>query len=297
VAEFLQEALAVNQAYGVKYQVHFVLETAPAGVQIAADPDRLMQVMANLLSNAAKFSKPGSAVRVRASERGALVRIEVEDYGTGIPEAFRDRVFEKFAQADSSSSRRFDGTGLGLSITRKLVEAMQGTISFSTIVDQGTIFYFDLQRAGGTMQLRTVAPSSDTARCRVMVTGKDPKALAAQNGVARILHVEHDRDLCQVIEAELAGSAVVVAARTLKEAEALLRNGTFSLILLELTLSDGTGADLLDRLPSLTARPLPVVILSGSEVPLELQKRVAATLVKSRVSEAHIVKTILACLP
>jgi signal transduction histidine kinase len=297
VADFLQEAVAVNQAYGVKYQVHFVLETAPAGVQIAADPDRLMQVMANLLSNAAKFSKPGSAVRVRASERGALVRIEVEDCGTGIPEAFRDRVFEKFAQADSSSSRRFDGTGLGLSITRKLVEAMQGTIGFSTVLDQGTIFYFDLQRAAGTMKLRSVEPPSDTARCRVMVASKDPKAQAAQNGIARILHVEHDRDLCHVIEAELAGSAVVVAARTLKEAEALLRNGTFSLILLELTLSDGTGVELLDRLPSLTARPLPVVILSGSEVPLELQKRVTATLIKSRVSEAHIVKTILACLP
>jgi signal transduction histidine kinase len=297
VAEFLQEALAVNDAYGVKYQVHFVLETAPPSAHVAADPDRLMQVMANLLSNAAKFSAPGSAVRVRATERDAFVRIEVEDYGTGIPEAFRDRVFEKFAQADSSSSRRFDGTGLGLSITRKLVEAMHGAISFTTILDQGTTFYFDLPRAGGTMQLRKVAASSDTARCRVLVASRDPKAPAAQNGIARILHVEHDRDLCQVIEAELAGSATVVAARTLKEAEALLRNGTFSLLLLELTLSDGTGADLLDRLPSLITRPLPVVILSGSEVPLELQQRVAATLVKSRVSEAHIVQTILSCLP
>ena len=180
VAEFLQEALAVNDAYGVKYQVHFVLETAPPSAHVAADPDRLMQVMANLLSNAAKFSAPGSAVRVRATERDAFVRIEVEDYGTGIPEAFRDRVFEKFAQADSSSSRRFDGTGLGLSITRKLVEAMHGAISFTTILDQGTTFYFDLPRAGGTMQLRKVAASSDTARCRVLVASRDPKAPAAQ---------------------------------------------------------------------------------------------------------------------
>jgi DNA-binding response OmpR family regulator len=108
--------------------------------------------------------------------------------------------------------------------------------------------------------------------------------------------VEHDHDLGQVIEAALAGSATVVAARTLKEAEALLRKGSFSLLLLELTLSDGNAADLLDRLPALTAHPLPVVILSGSEVPLELQQRVDATLVKSRVSETHIVETILANL-
>ncbi len=297
VADFLQEALAINHAYGVKHQVRFVLETAPAGLQMAADPDRMMQVMANLLSNAAKFSPPGSAVRVRAREHNKLVRIEVEDYGTGIPEAFRERVFEKFAQADSSSSRRFDGTGLGLSITRKLVEAMEGTIGFSTIADQGTIFYFEVPLAKGTMQMRKLAASSDTARCRVLVADKDAEVLIAQNGVARILHVEDDADLSQVIEAALAGSAAVVTARTLKEAEKLLRNGSFSLLLLDQTLSDGTGLDLLDRLPLLNARSLPVVILSGSEVPREVQQRVAATLVKSRVSEAHIVKTILSWLP
>jgi len=83
-----------------------------------------MQVMANLLSNAAKFSSRGAEVSVRASVRGTHVRIEVEDRGLGIPEEFRARVFDKFAQADSSTSRHFEGTGLGLSITRQLVEAM-----------------------------------------------------------------------------------------------------------------------------------------------------------------------------
>jgi signal transduction histidine kinase len=296
VADFLQEALEANHAYGVKYQVRFILEAAATGMQMAADPERLMQVMANLLSNASKFSSPGSPVRVRAFERDTFVRIEVEDYGTGIPESFRESVFEKFAQADSSSSRRFDGTGLGLSITRKLVQAMGGTIGFTTILDQGTTFYFELPRTAGKMEMRTVAASSDTERVRLIVTDRNAEALAAHNGLPRILHVEHDHDLCQVIEAALAGSATVVAAGTLKEAEALLRNDIFSLLLLEMSLSDGTGVELLDRLPSLTASPLPVVILSGSEVPLDIRQRVNATLVKSRVSEAHIVETILACL-
>jgi signal transduction histidine kinase len=174
VTDFLQQALAVNQVYGVKYQVGFLLETAPADMQMAADPDRLMQVMANLLSNAAKFSAPGSAVRIRAYERETLVRIEVEDYGTGIPESFRERVFEKFAQAHSSTSQRSDGTGLGLSITRKLVEAMEGTIGFTTIPDQGTTFYFELPCAGGTIPLRPLAASSDTARCRTLIRRMQP---------------------------------------------------------------------------------------------------------------------------
>jgi CheY-like chemotaxis protein len=174
---------------------------------------------------------------------------------------------------------------------------MEGSIGFTTIPGQGTTFYFQLPGATGTMQLRKVAASSDTARCRALVLARDSEALAAQSGIPRILHVEDDSDLTQVIEAALAGSATVVAARTLKEAETLLRGGSFSLLLLDLTLSDGTGLDLLDRLPSLTTRSLPVVILSGSEVPRDVRQRVATTLVKSRVSEAHIVKTINSLLP
>jgi signal transduction histidine kinase len=297
VTEFLTQALAVNQVYGVKYQVRFVLESAPTKAKISADPDRLMQVMANLLSNAAKFSAPGSVVRVRASERDMLIRIEVEDYGTGIPEEFRARVFEKFAQADSSASRRFEGTGLGLSITRRLLEAMDGVIGFTTITGEGTTFYFELPRATQTAQLRILQEQSDTANCKLMVVGKNSAEVAAHAGIPRILHVEDDVDLSQVIEAALAGNAVVMAARNLQQAETLLREGSYSLLLLDLSLSDGDGLTLLERLPELCTHPMPVVILSASEVPHDVQQRVAATLVKSRVSEAHIVKTILSWLP
>jgi len=130
-----------------------------------------------------------------------------------------------------------------------------------------------------------------------LVDVKDNAALAAQNGIARILHVEDDSDLSQVIEAALAGKATVVAVRTLREAEIMLRDGFFSLLLLDLALPDGNGLDLLDRLPSLNADSLPVVILSVSDVPYDVQKRVAAALVKSRVSEANIVNTVLSFLP
>ena len=144
VAPLLRHALEVNEGYGHKYQVRFVLQTAPEQVSVRADSDRLQQVMSNLLSNAAKFSPAGAEVRVRATSTQDRVRFEVEDHGTGIPEEFRGRIFEKFAQADASASRRFDGTGLGLSITRQLIEAMAGTIGFNTVVGQGTTFYFEL---------------------------------------------------------------------------------------------------------------------------------------------------------
>ncbi|HSY07636.1 MAG TPA: ATP-binding protein [Steroidobacteraceae bacterium] len=293
VMAFLQQALAVNQAYGVKYQVQFVLEDTPASMEVAADPDRLMQVMANLLSNAAKFSPAGSTVQVRTIARGTHVRIEIEDRGTGIPEEFRQHVFEKFAQADSSTSRHFEGTGLGLSITRQLLEAMGGTIGFTSITGQGTTFYFELPQAGQTLQLAPAVTQSDTQTFRAPIFTDKAEALQERTATPRILHVEDDEDLSHVLEMALAGNAEVVLACTLRAAEALLREENFSLLVLDMGLPDGTGLSLLERLPSLVSQPLPVVILSASEVARDVQQRVAATLVKSRVSEAHIVHTIL----
>jgi signal transduction histidine kinase len=143
----LQQAVEVNQSYADKYQVRLALEPPGDAVAVLADPDRLMQVLANLLSNAAKFSPSGSSVQIRASHHNARVRIEVEDHGIGISEEFLPHVFEKFAQADGSTSRRFEGTGLGLSITRQLVQAMGGSIGFRSITGSGTTFHIELPAA------------------------------------------------------------------------------------------------------------------------------------------------------
>ncbi len=144
VADFLQQSIEANSAYAEKYGVRFVLDDGSANDWVTADPDRLMQVVANLLSNAAKFSPPGADVLIRVRSSSKTLRIEVEDTGSGIPDEFKDRIFEKFAQADASATRRFEGTGLGLSIARKLAEAMGGSIGFSSVVGQGTIFYIEL---------------------------------------------------------------------------------------------------------------------------------------------------------
>jgi len=248
--------------------------------------------MANLLSNAAKFSPPGATVWVRARADCARVRIEVEDRGTGIPAAFRARVFEKFAQADSSTSRQFEGTGLGLSISRELVQAMGGTIGFSSITDGGTTFFFELPAAGATQQLALSTERVDSARCRVLLYGKKPRADSA-----RTLHVEDDTDICRVIDTALAGRADFVIARTVQAAAGLLRDTPFSLLVLDLDLQEGNGLSLLTDLAALSVEPIPVVILSATEVCLDVRQRVAAALVKSRVSETHIVSTILAMLP
>lgn len=287
VAAFLRHALELSAAYGTRHEVRFVLATVPDGTQVRADPDRLMQVMTKLLSNAAKFSSPGSFVWVRYRREVDRVLIEVEDRGTGIPAGFRSRVFERFTQADSSAARRFDGTGLGLSITRELVQAMGGTIGFTTDIGRGTTFRFDLPAVATPLPLQD--PSlSDTARLRILTPAAlDPLA------VPRVLHVEDDLDLSTVIQAALGTRVEVVSAASLRAAEDLLRREQFSLVILDPGLPDGNGLDLLERLTHGSAGPLPVLILSVTEVTQSVREKVAATLVKSRVSESEIAATIL----
>ena len=81
---------------------------------------------------------------VRAHMTGERVRVEVHDHGSGIPPEFRERIFQKFAQADSSDTRERGGTGLGLAITRELVQRMNGQIGFDSEPGQGTCFYVEL---------------------------------------------------------------------------------------------------------------------------------------------------------
>jgi PAS domain S-box-containing protein len=149
VAELLRQAVESHAQFGEKYKVRFELDLTGKDLSVLADTGRLMQIVANLLSNAAKFSGAGAVVTLRAREHGACIRFEVEDSGCGIPESFRSRIFESFAQADSSTTRRYEGSGLGLSITKQLVEAMGGTIWFESEVGRGTTFFFELPQPGG----------------------------------------------------------------------------------------------------------------------------------------------------
>lgn len=114
---------------------------------VNGDEDRLAQVLANLLSNAAKFSARGSDVTISLSATDEGFRVAIADKGPGIPEKFRDRIFGKFSQADSSDTRQKGGTGLGLNISKAIVERHGGTIGFDTGIDEGATFFFDLPKS------------------------------------------------------------------------------------------------------------------------------------------------------
>src|SRR3546814_2585146 len=143
----LESAEHQTAGFASEYGVSVLVEPVAASAAVLADEDRLMQVVTNLLSNATKFSRRGEAVTVRVAPLDRRYRISVIDRGEGIPEAFRSRIFDKFAQADASDSRKKGGTGLGLSIVREIVVRLGGSVDFESVEGAGSIFHIDLPAA------------------------------------------------------------------------------------------------------------------------------------------------------
>jgi PAS domain S-box-containing protein len=137
VAEALHTVRPAAEAKGVKIEVH----TEPDLPLIPADPERLQQIIWNLLANAVRFTPRGGAVGVDVSRTESSVEIAVTDTGVGISREFMPYVFDRFRQADNGIAREHGGLGLGLAITRELVELHGGTIRvFSDGANHGTTF-------------------------------------------------------------------------------------------------------------------------------------------------------------
>lgn len=130
-----------NQGYASAQSVIFNIKGADNSLIASVQEHRFEQVLRNLLSNAAKFSDPGSSVDISVSVEDGLVYVTVKDDGPGIPDEFRKVIFEPFSQADSSSTRNKSGTGLGLSISKAFTEAMGGTLGFDSEVGVGSTFW------------------------------------------------------------------------------------------------------------------------------------------------------------
>lgn len=137
----IEEAIKENQVLADQFKVRLKLMNELPGIMIDADGNRIMQILNNLLSNAAKFSKPDEEVQIGLQQIDTEVCVWVSNKGPGISEEFKGEVFEKFFQSDSSDSRQQGGTGLGLAITKELVELMGGTITFESQPNVLTTFF------------------------------------------------------------------------------------------------------------------------------------------------------------
>ncbi len=144
VRSLVAQAIEANRHFAQGYGVRIRLDAASAAGDMRGDPDWLLQVVTNLLSNAVKFSPPGEEVVAAVENRGGRIRISVRDHGHGVPDDFKPRIFEKFAQADASDARLKGGTGLGLSIVKQIVTRLGGEVGFDDAPGGGAIFHVEL---------------------------------------------------------------------------------------------------------------------------------------------------------
>lgn len=240
--------------------LHIVLD--PSTSPIAGDPQRLQQIIWNLLTNAIKFTPKCGSVEVRLARIESHVELTISDTGQGIEAEFLPYVFDRFQQSDSSSTRRHGGLGLGLSIVRQLVELHGGTVTaLSPGIGAGTIFKVILP----LMSVHHVL-SDEEMRPTGIVTNPATDPQSSLAGL-RVLVVDDEPDARELITAVLMGSgAEVVAVESAVEALAELERQRFGLLLSDIGMPEMDGYALIGQIRQLPAErggTIPAVALTA----------------------------------
>ncbi len=243
----VEQALETTRGYAEQYQVSYVLTERANDVRVRVDGSRLQQVLANFLSNAAKFSPRGGQVEIAVRQDKVTVRVEVSDHGTGIPEAFRNQIFHKFSQADSSDTRQKGGTGLGLAISKELIERMNGLVGFASEEGQGAKFHFELP-----VWQAHVPNTTETAAREIP-------------GAQRLLVVEDKPDIARPLSLMLSRAGYIVdVAHDGETALNYLEQGRYAAMTLDLMLQDHSGIMLIRKIRSRAeTEALPIIVVSA----------------------------------
>jgi CheY-like chemotaxis protein len=226
----------------------------PANIRpVTVDPDRIVQALVNLLSNAIKFAPPNTVVSVTVTGTEHIVTIAVADHGEGIAPENVNRLFRKFQQVDSSSSRRKGGTGLGLAITKALVEQHGGRISVDSEINKGTRFSFTLP----------TATAEEAASIAPVAANQDGSARLA---VRRVLVVDDDDDFRGLMRTQLTYAGyVVLDARDAESAFQIARTAHPDVITVDLLMPGIDGCTFIDRLRQEEGLAhIPIVVVSGA---------------------------------
>ncbi|MDP1601889.1 MAG: ATP-binding protein [Legionella sp.] len=219
----LNESIEANKMYAEKFEVTIQLVQPETAFFVTVDPDRLMQVLANLISNACKFSPKGSQVTLSVKQEDDRVQVSVADKGPGIPEEFQSRIFQKFSQADSSDTRGQGGTGLGLNISKTIIEKFGGTLNFFSETDKGTTFYFKIPLNHENNLLASPTVEVPTTKKRLLIC-------------------EDDEDQSEYLKVLLQSAGFEIdIANTVTDAKRLVAMHDYKALLLDLILPDQDG--------------------------------------------------------
>ncbi len=273
LAEFNHEKFKLqNVNAAVAYEI--IIEEGLDGFY-RGDPLRIRQVLGNFLSNAAKFTSTGKIVLSVEKRSGGLIRLSVSDTGIGFPPETKDRLFNRFQQADETITRKFGGTGLGLSICRDLVELMDGTLDCQSRPGVGSTFWFDLP-------LESVSAPEDKRSTVAAVESPDRPL--------RVLIADDHPTNRKVVELMLSGVAEVVSVVDGQEAVDAAFASLFDIILMDMQMPVMDGLTAVRRIRAATSpcRDVPIVMMTANA----MREHVEAS--RTAGADVHLAKPITA---
>ncbi|HZF10923.1 MAG TPA: ATP-binding protein [Thermoanaerobaculia bacterium] len=232
LVQIVQAALdAVRPAAEAK-EIRLLARLAPEAARATGDPNRLQQVVWNLLSNAVKFTPRQGEVEVALARTASQVEIRVRDSGIGIAPDFLDYVFDRFRQADSSTTRAHGGLGLGLAIVRHLVELHGGTVTAASSGAGGGATFTVRLPIAALLAEEAMEETRGGSRRRSAIAPKSPAAVVPSLAGLRILLVDDEADVREIVSAVLGryGARVDTVASAAEALDALERSGADVLV-------------------------------------------------------------------
>lgn len=386
VNSLIKESIELNQKLESQYNINFTTKNNSENCYVKVDKERFLQVLSNLLSNAAKFSTPYENVEVEICKEKELISIFVRNKGIGIPEENYSKIFESFYRIDGIAlSKKWRG-GLGLSISKLIVKKMNGSIGFNSIPNDTTTFYISFpevhkktdqntaiivednktiafgiktmlkrlniesdiatscQEAQELLKAKTynlmtldimlpdrnglellddIRENRETKDLPVIVISSSPQEKlkvkeshniacwleknfdteALQSTVSNvfknkllnkihILHVENDNSLVEVIRSNLSEVAEITNATTIKEAQKLITEKMFEIIILDYSLPDGTSDILINEIYKSINKETTLILFSAFEISEYISTQVDATILKSNVSNEQFCESL-----
>lgn len=267
ICRLVERMTAANAAFADGRGVRLATQGCDQRILVLGDADRLEQLLTNLASNAIKYSPEGGTVEIAVLHEDKWVAVEVRDRGAGVPMSFRERIFGKFAMADTSDSRQRGGTGLGLSIAREIAERHGGSIGFRDRDGGRTVFY---------VRMPTVQTDSADG------TGK--------HGLPVVLHVDDDRDCLSVTRSAFDGVARLVSVANIDEAREVIARKPLAGAIIDVGLRDADGKALIPLLRKQNDA-MSVVLFSAID-DFHDDAKADAVLIKSRSTIQDLVATM-----
>jgi CheY-like chemotaxis protein len=270
VAKLIDDSLAIVRASAVAKSLDLtVMIDKNVSSTLIGDDHRLRQILLNLLNNAIKFTRVGHVslsveLIADAGKSGQLLRFAVNDSGIGISQDKLNRLFQRFSQVDSSTSREFGGSGLGLAISKSLVEAMGGQIGVDSRSDEGSTFWFTL----------TLAAGNGVNAAKPMRAGRTPRSPAIR--VLLVEDVDVNREIARLMLERLGYRVDTVNDGA--EAVSTVKTNDYDIVLMDIQMPvmDGITATKVIRGFSEPKGCIPIIAMTANVLPRQIESFMAA---------------------